>query len=52
MFVSVPLVDAQKLLTSVEQKGPMDILTQTIRKEGFFALYKGLEWNSYRFYKQ
>lgn len=22
-------------------KGPMDILTQTIRKEGFFALYKG-----------
>lgn len=23
-------------------KGPMDILTQTIRKEGFFALYKGM----------
>ena len=23
------------------QKGPMDILTQTLRKEGFFALYKG-----------
>ena len=22
-------------------KGPMDILTQTVRKEGFFALYKG-----------
>jgi solute carrier family 25 carnitine/acylcarnitine transporter 20/29 len=24
-------------------KGPMDILMQTIRKEGFFALYKGGE---------
>ena len=24
------------------QKGPMDILTQTIRKEGFFALWKGM----------
>ncbi|KAI0772779.1 mitochondrial carrier [Trametes elegans] len=23
-------------------KGPMDILTQTLRKEGFFALYKGM----------
>ncbi|KAF9256838.1 mitochondrial carrier [Marasmius fiardii PR-910] len=23
-------------------KGPMDILTQTVRKEGFFALYKGM----------
>ena len=23
------------------QKGPMDILTQTLRNEGFFALYKG-----------
>ena len=23
------------------QKGPMDILAQTLRKEGFFALYKG-----------
>ncbi|THU90494.1 mitochondrial carrier [Dendrothele bispora CBS 962.96] len=23
-------------------KGPMDILSQTIRKEGFFALYKGM----------
>lgn len=22
-------------------KGPMDILAQTVRKEGFFALYKG-----------
>jgi hypothetical protein len=25
------------------QKGPMDILSQTIRNEGFFALYKGKE---------
>ena len=24
------------------QKGPMDILVQTVRKEGFFALYKGV----------
>jgi Mitochondrial carrier protein len=24
------------------QRGPMDILLQTVRKEGFFALYKGL----------
>lgn len=24
------------------QKGPMDILTQTLRNEGFFALYKGV----------
>ena len=47
--MSVSLVNAQKLLTSVEQKGPMDILTQTIRKEGFFALYKGLEWITYCF---
>ncbi|KAG2049407.1 mitochondrial carrier [Suillus hirtellus] len=23
-------------------KGPMDVLTQTVRKEGFFALYKGM----------
>lgn len=23
------------------KKGPMDILVQTLRKEGFFALYKG-----------
>jgi solute carrier family 25 (mitochondrial carnitine/acylcarnitine transporter), member 20/29 len=23
-------------------KGPMDVLTQTLRKEGFFALYKGM----------
>jgi len=23
-------------------KGPMDILGQTVRKEGFFALYKGM----------
>jgi hypothetical protein len=23
------------------QKGPMDILKQTLRNEGFFALYKG-----------
>ncbi|KAG8734511.1 hypothetical protein FRC10_011691 [Ceratobasidium sp. 414] len=28
-------------LTRWPQKGPMDILTQTVRKEGFFALYKG-----------
>lgn len=29
-------------LISVQvQKGPMDIFVQTIRKEGFFALYKG-----------
>ncbi|KAI3619367.1 mitochondrial ornithine transporter 1 [Moniliophthora roreri] len=27
---------------TILQKGPMDILTQTIRKEGFFALYKGM----------
>ncbi|KAI0960751.1 hypothetical protein AcV7_000049 [Taiwanofungus camphoratus] len=27
---------------SREQKGPMDILVQTLRKEGFFALYKGM----------
>lgn len=47
--MSVSLVNAQKLLTSVEQKGPTDILTQTIRKEGFFALYKGLEWITYCF---
>ena len=24
------------------QKGPMDILMQTMRKEGFFALWKGM----------
>ncbi|ETW74694.1 mitochondrial carrier protein [Heterobasidion irregulare TC 32-1] len=28
--------------TASKQRGPMDILTQTIRKEGFFALYKGM----------
>jgi hypothetical protein len=27
----------------LRQNGPMDILKQTIRKEGFFALYKGME---------
>ncbi len=29
-------------LMLVLQKGPMDILVQTVRKEGFFALYKGI----------
>lgn len=36
-----------KLLLTIElngQKGPMDILVQTLRKEGFFALYKGTSY--------
>jgi hypothetical protein len=45
MFVSgklVWLVSVLIMCCLCTQKGPMDILVQTIRNEGFFALYKGM----------
>ncbi|KAJ7214932.1 mitochondrial carrier domain-containing protein [Mycena pura] len=33
---------AQIAPSSTSQKGPMDIAVQTMKKEGFFALYKGM----------
>jgi hypothetical protein len=32
-------------LATILQKGPMDILKQTVRQEGFFALYKGYPYH-------
>lgn len=44
MFVSLlfDVVYTYAGITTILKKGPMDILTQTLRKEGFLALYKGL----------
>ena len=42
MFVSAVLVsDFSCLSNYAPQKGPMDILAQTVRREGILALYKG-----------
>ena len=42
MFVSLNLIARRtSTLFWIDQNGPMDILKQTVRKEGFFALYKG-----------
>lgn len=41
MFVSKFLVVFPRIEITVYQAGPMDVLLQTLRKEGFFALYKG-----------